>query len=474
MTPRRVIAIAVTAAALYIGFSYWAITTFDIPPVRGWALWLVMGAALCQIGGQWFFGLLFRESVQEASKRLRRFSAFKAALVGGGVARLIPAGGAITPVAMSWTVRREVGATAGAAIRTVLLNYAGLLTMTGLGLLLARPVESAQIASISLVVLAPFVLAAGLLLMFGSGRLGTINRFLPRYFQKRLEASMMNHLPGYESQFYLWGRIALEAFGMWLVLTAFGIDISAFQVMAAYGVGQLAGGLPGTPGGLGLAEGALVFILIAYGFSLSAVIAPIIVFRVVSYWLPAGLGFLAGGSTFLRSEEAQATDTPAGATVSLGEMTDTISSPADTVSFRLANQDGEVVRDSDLRGHKYVLFFYPKALTSGCTIESCDFRDSHQEFVNAGYQVVGVSPDPPELNRKFKEKESLTFDLLSDEDHSLALSLGAWGEKKVRGEVRQGIIRSTFVVDEEGRLVEAYRNVRAEGHVDRLKEDLLG
>lgn len=305
MTPNRVIAIAVGAAVLYLGFAYWVVVNFDIPPLRGLALSLVILAAASQIAALWFFGLLFRESVLEADKELRRWSAFKAALVGGGVARLIPAGGAITPVAMSWTVRAETGGTAGAAIRSTLLNYAGLLTMTGLGLLLARPRETAQIASISLVVLAPFVLAAGLLLMFGSGRLGTISRILPLFLKKRLEASMINHLPAHESQFYIWARIALEALALWLVLTAFGIDISAFQAMAAYGVGQLAGGLPGTPGGLGITEGALVFILLAYGFSLSAVIAPILVFRVVSYWLPAGLGFLAGGSTFLRSEEAR-------------------------------------------------------------------------------------------------------------------------------------------------------------------------
>jgi len=89
-------------------------------------------------------------------------------------------------------------------------------------------------------------------------------------------------------------------------------------------------------------------------------------------------------------------------------------------------------------------------------------------------QVIGVSPDPPERNRKFKEKEGLTFDLLSDEDHQLAESLGAWGEKKLYGKVSRGLIRSTFVVDETGQVDKAYRNVKATGHVDRVKQDLLG
>ena len=147
---------------------------------------------------------------------------------------------------------------------------------------------------------------------------------------------------------------------------------------------------------------------------------------------------------------------------------------ADTVSFELENQDGEVVNSDDFQGTKYVMFFYPRAMTPGCTTESCDFRDSYSEFAEAGYEIVGVSPDPPSRNQKFKEKEGLNFDLLSDEEHELAESLGAWGEKKMYGKVSEGLIRSTFVIDEDGTVVEAYRNVRAKGHVDRVKADLLG
>ncbi len=144
------------------------------------------------------------------------------------------------------------------------------------------------------------------------------------------------------------------------------------------------------------------------------------------------------------------------------------------VTFELKNQDGEVVSSDDLAGRKYVMFFYPKAMTPGCTAESCDFRDSYAEFGEAGYEVVGVSPDPPERNLKFKEKEGLNFDLLSDESHTLAEALGAWGEKKNYGKVYEGLIRSTFVVDESGQLENAYRSVRAKGHVARVKQDLLG
>lgn len=146
---------------------------------------------------------------------------------------------------------------------------------------------------------------------------------------------------------------------------------------------------------------------------------------------------------------------------------------SDHVIFNLVNQDGQPVSDEDFKGSRYVMFFYPRAMTPGCTTESCDFRDSYDEFAAAGYAIVGVSPDPPARNKKFQEKEGLNFDLLSDEEHTLAESLGAWGEKKMYGKVSQGLIRSTFVVDEHGKVAKAYRNVRAKGHVARVKADLL-
>ena len=144
------------------------------------------------------------------------------------------------------------------------------------------------------------------------------------------------------------------------------------------------------------------------------------------------------------------------------------------VDFTLPNQEGETVTAADFAGRKYVMFFYPRAMTPGCTIESCDFRDSYSEFEEAGYGVVGVSPDEPSRNKRFKEKEGLNFDLLSDEDLSLARSLGAYGEKNLYGKVTEGLIRSTFVIDENGEVEKEYRNVKATGHVARVKADLFG
>ncbi len=311
MTLRRVVWIAATAAVVYLVVGYWVITNFEIPPLSNLAFGLVVVAAISQVTAKWFFGLLFRESIQEAGDDIRPYSAFKAALVGAGIARMIPAGGAITPVGMAWTVRDETeGSTAGPAIRTVLLNYAGLLIMTGVGLLLARPLESAEIGgfSVSLVILAPIVLGIGLLLMFGSGKLGTLSRYLPRFLRDKIQESMVDHFPKLESQIYLWSRLFAEAGALWLVLIAFGIEVNALQVIAAFGGSALIGGLPGAPGGAVITELGLAGILAAYGFPAATTVVPILVFRVISYWLPAALGFLAGGSTFLGSEEARAAD----------------------------------------------------------------------------------------------------------------------------------------------------------------------
>ena len=145
----------------------------------------------------------------------------------------------------------------------------------------------------------------------------------------------------------------------------------------------------------------------------------------------------------------------------------------DRVEFSLPNQDGETITSQDFAGRRLIMFFYPAAMTPGCTKESCDFRDSYGEFADAGYRIVGVSPDPPARNAKFKAKEGLNFDLLSDEDKQLATTLGAWGEKTLYGKKMEGLIRSTFVVGPDGSVEKAYRNVKATGHVARLKEELL-
>ncbi len=143
-------------------------------------------------------------------------------------------------------------------------------------------------------------------------------------------------------------------------------------------------------------------------------------------------------------------------------------------AFALPDEQGRERASEEFAGRSVILFFYPKAMTPGCTTQACDFRDNYQRFLEYGYDILGISPDPPERNARFKEKEGLPFPLLSDQRHALAEAFGAWGVKKNYGREYEGLVRSTFVIDPAGRVAGAYRNVRAQGHVDRLARDLLG
>ena len=125
---------------------------------------------------------------------------------------------------------------------------------------------------------------------------------------------------------------------------------------------------------------------------------------------------------------------------------------------------------SALRGGRVILFFYPEAMTPGCTTEACDFRDSLAPLQAAGYTVLGISRDEPEKLRRFRERDALTFDLLSDPDHSIHEAYGAWGEKLNYGKTVTGVLRSTFIIDPEGRIEHALYNVKATGHVARIRK----
>lgn len=142
-------------------------------------------------------------------------------------------------------------------------------------------------------------------------------------------------------------------------------------------------------------------------------------------------------------------------------------------AFELQDGDGKTWKLEDLKGRKTVLYFYPADDTPGCTTEACDFRDSQHELIEAGYQVLGVSPQDAGSHQSFAQKYSLGFPLLVDEDHKVAEAYGAWGERNNYGTKYMGIIRSTFVIGEDGRLEKAMYNVRAKGHVAKLKGELL-
>ena len=140
--------------------------------------------------------------------------------------------------------------------------------------------------------------------------------------------------------------------------------------------------------------------------------------------------------------------------------------------FSLADADGNAVSLSDFRGRKTIVYAYPAASTPGCTTQACDFRDSLASLQAAGYAVVGLSPDPPAKLAKFRDAEALTFPLLSDPGREVLSAYGAYGEKSMYGKKVTGVIRSTFVIDEEGRVEQAQYNVKAKGHVAKLRKDL--
>lgn len=155
-------------------------------------------------------------------------------------------------------------------------------------------------------------------------------------------------------------------------------------------------------------------------------------------------------------------------------MTDHVRlSPGDTApEFTLPNADSKPVSLSDYRGRSVVVYFYPAASTPGCTKQAGDFRDHLAELDTAGFAVLGISPDPPVTLAKFRDAQGLTFPLLSDVDRSVLIAYGAYGEKQMYGRAVTGVIRSTFVIDPQGRIDKALYNVRATGHVAKLRKDL--
>ena len=140
--------------------------------------------------------------------------------------------------------------------------------------------------------------------------------------------------------------------------------------------------------------------------------------------------------------------------------------------FSLPTDDGGTVSLKELRGRKVIAYFYPAAMTPGCTKQACDFTDSLSSLEAAGYTVVGISPDKPEKLAKFRERDGLTITLASDADRSVMNAYGAFGEKKLYGKTVEGVLRSTVVVDEDGKVSHAFYNVKATGHVAKLRRDL--
>lgn len=301
---RRLAAIGAGVALLAYIVAF--VVFFDPSLVRlDWTLAIVLVvAAAVQAVAIWLFGELFRNGVQATGDHISSYQGFKAALVGSSVARLLPAGGAITPVAMAWAVRPHVRGTSGAALRATALNYGALLILTGAGLAVYSLDDALPDQVLAPRILAGVVLLIGVGVLVVSTRLGVVRRHLPNWIRIRL-GNMIDQPVDLRSHLLVWGRLLAEVAVLGIVLTGFGIGLGPVEVATAFGVSQLAAGIPGTPGGLGFAEAGLLGSLAFFGVGASVAVAPVLVFRVVQYWLPAGAGLVAGSSSFLRSTEAQ-------------------------------------------------------------------------------------------------------------------------------------------------------------------------
>lgn len=264
------------------------------------AIFLIAVALAFQIAALWLFGELFRQGVTLTGQSLTPAEAFRAALVGSSTARLLPAGGAVTPVAMSWAVRRETTATGAAAVRATALNYGSLLVATGCCLVLAEASGKLDLPWVGWVVPAA-VVAVGGVVMFTAVRLATVARLLPAPLRRRLADGLVDTPLDLRSVAFLGGRILAETVVLALVLWVFGVELGIVQVGAVFGIAQIASGIPGTPGGLGFAEAGLVGALALFGVAAPVAVAPVLVFRLISYWVPAGAGLLAGTSTLWRT-----------------------------------------------------------------------------------------------------------------------------------------------------------------------------
>lgn len=268
----------------------------------GWGAVSILGlAAGIQLLAVWLFGELFRQGVAATGKSISSGLGFRAALVGSSVARLLPAGGAVTPVAMAWTVRRQASGTGGAALRATALNYGGLILITGFSLFVySLNGARAELAG-PLRIFAGIAVLVGVVVIGVASRLGALRERLPDWFRNRFGPGMVDQPIDLRSHGYMWSRLGAEMVVLGLVLAVFGLDLGVVEVATAFGISQIAAGIPGTPGGLGFAEAGLLGALSFFGVGAAAAMAPVLVFRVVSYWLPAGAGLVAGTSSFLKA-----------------------------------------------------------------------------------------------------------------------------------------------------------------------------
>jgi hypothetical protein len=296
---RGVLVFLVFGVVVYVAVGRFLGERAQLPSIDIGSLALLGFAFVSELAAKVAFGAMFKEAVAAGGLRLRFADAVRAALVAGGVARLIPAGGAFTPAAMAWTVRDRVTGTAGAALRTTVLYYGGLLTMTGAGILILHAGGSGVVLQAGAVVIGAAGVGVGLVLLGGPRWMGSLTRRLPERLRTLIGPTAVDRRVTFREVGLLIARLAMEVGSMALAFVALGISLTPLGGVVTFGVAHLVGGLPGSPGGLGVIEAGLVGVLALFGVSPSVSLGPVLVYRVIAYWIPAAIGVFAGARAWV-------------------------------------------------------------------------------------------------------------------------------------------------------------------------------
>lgn len=278
------------ALALVLAFRRW-----DLPALTARALAFLALALFFELVAKGVFAALFRVGLGSAGHFVSWRGAISAALTGSAVARLVPAGGALTPSTMAWTVQNEESDAAGAAVRVTMLTYAGLLILTGLGLVWIATEGPHPFLFAGALILGPSLTMAGVVVMAGAAWLDRLVKVLPRRVADYLGPTSGGGRITTAEAGLVAVRVVAETAVLWSALAAFGIFLTPSEVLVAHGLSMIIGGLPGLPGGLGIVEGGIVGMLSAYGFAAGVMVAPVLVYRIVDYWIPAGIGLATFG-----------------------------------------------------------------------------------------------------------------------------------------------------------------------------------
>ena len=305
--PGRALPATFNQALIVVGFLGYAVAVvlaarrWDLPTIGAKAALFLTIAVVAEFVAKLAFAILFRDALERQGHSVTLSAAMYGALIGSAVARLLPAGGALTPSAMAWAVRGEDDQTAGAALRTTMTSYGGLLLLTGIALGWGASTGRHPVLFTSAVIVGALLTTAGLVVLVGSRWLANFIAKLPERLRRHFGPTADGgHITPREIVLII-VRIALEAAVLWSSLWAFGIELSASEAMVAFGISTVVGGLPATPGGIGLVEGGLISVLTAFGWPLGSVVAPVLVYRIIDYWIAAGAGLAAAGQLLRRA-----------------------------------------------------------------------------------------------------------------------------------------------------------------------------